>query len=225
MSLSQPRILAHRGASGAEPENSLAAFRAAIQQGADGVELDVHASRDGALIVRHDAEIRGLGVIAELDGNRIATARLSNGEPLPHLQDALAVLAGAEVWIELKSLPMAADVALLEAIDRAPEPTRCAVHSFDHRIVARLGARRPGLRRGVLSSAYPVDPIAPLRAAGANTLWQQWHLIDLELVAAVHQAGAQLIAWTVNDTGTARRLAELGVDGLCGNFPERLRVG
>jgi glycerophosphoryl diester phosphodiesterase len=225
MSLSQPRILAHRGAPDGQPENSLAAFGAAIQRGAHGVELDVHPTRDGALIVHHDAEIPGLGPIAELDRETVRSARLTNGEPIPLLGEALARLVGAEVWIELKSLPATADAALFEAIDQSPEPSRCAVHSFDHRIVARLSSRRPGLRSGILSTSYPIDPIAPLRAAGANTLWQEWHLIDPELVAAVHRAGAELIAWTVNDAGTARRLAEQGVDGLCGNFPERLRVG
>lgn len=189
------------------------------------MELDVHTTRDGALIVQHDGEIPGLGLIAELDRATVRRRRLSNGEPIPLLEEALAVLQGVEVWIELKSLPPTADAALLEAIDRSPEPAHCAVHSFDHRIVARLGARRPGLRRGILSTSYPVDPIGPLLAAGANTLWQEWHLIDPELVAAVQRSGAQLIAWTVDDPGIARRLAELGVDGLCGNFPERLRVG
>jgi glycerophosphoryl diester phosphodiesterase len=196
-----------------------------VHRGAHGVELDVHTTRDGALIVQHDAEIPGLGPIAELDRETVRSVRLSNGEPIPLLEEALAALAGAEVWIELKTLPSTADAALFEAIDRAPEPDRCAVHSFDHRIVARLSAWRSGLRSGILSASYPIDPVAPLRAAGANTLWQEWHLIDSELVVAVHHTGAELIAWTVNDAGAARRLAEQGVDGLCGNFPERLRVG
>ena len=135
------------------------------------------------------------------------------------------MLISAEVWIEVKTLPVSADVALLEAIDRAPAPERCAVHSFDHRIVRRLGERAPALRRGVLSASYPIDPMGPMQAAGANTLWQEWHLIDSELVAAVHRKAAELVAWTVNDPGVARRLAELGVDALCGNFPERLRIG
>jgi glycerophosphoryl diester phosphodiesterase len=223
--LAQPRILAHRGASGHQPENSLAAFREALRLGAHGVELDVHTTRDGALIVHHDEAIPDLGAIAGLDLEAVQAARLGNGEPIPRLQEALAVLDGAEVWIEVKTLPAGADAALLAAIEGAPSPESCAVHSFDHRIVARLGRRYPALRRGILSASYPLDPVGPMEASGANTLWQEWHLIDSELVAAVHRRGAELVAWTVNDPGVARRLADLGVDALCGNFPERLRIG
>ena len=217
-----PTILAHRGASGHITENSRAAFREAIRLGAAGVELDVHASADGGLFVHHDAEIPGHGSIPSLSTKALQGVRLSNGEPLPALAEVLELLSGHDVWIELKSLPPSADAALLDAITNSPTPERCAVHSFDHRIVARVGSARPELRRGILSTSYPLDPVAPLRAAGANTLWQEWHLIDTELVTAVHRTGATIIAWTVNVTRLGERLAELGVDGLCGDFPERL---
>jgi glycerophosphoryl diester phosphodiesterase len=223
MSAPLPRILAHRGASGHRLENSLDAFQEARRLGADGVELDVHASRDGALIVHHDPELPGIGPIASLDRSRVLETRLSNGEPIPELSAALATLSGMDVWIELKTLPAAADAELLATIAGSPTAERCSVHSFDHRIIARLGREHPSLSRGILSASYPVDPVAPLAAAGANTLWQEWHLIDAELVASVHRAGAKLIAWTVNDAATAQQLAALGVDALCGNFPERLR--
>lgn len=222
MARARPTILAHRGASGHRCENSLEAFREARTLGADGVELDIHATSDGALIVHHDPDLPGLGSIAKLSLEQVRQHRLSNGEQVPDLSAALAVLAGMEVWIELKALPSSADAALLEAIDGSPDPEFCAVHSFDHRIIARIAAKRPELRRGILSASYPVDPLAQLVAAGANTLWQEWHLIDTQLVHAIHRMGAKLIAWTVNDAAIGRRLTELGVDGLCGNFPERL---
>lgn len=196
----------------------------AAQLGADGVELDIHATADGALIVHHDAEIQGVGSIADLPLSQLREVRLSNGERLPSLDEALDVLSGLETWIELKTLPPAGDEALLRAIDRSPAPERCAVHSFDHRIIGRVGMKRPTLRRGVLSTSYPIDPVAQLTSTGANTLWQEWHLIDAELVQAVHRIGAALIAWTVNDTTLAHRLRALGVDGLCGDFPERLKT-
>jgi glycerophosphoryl diester phosphodiesterase len=217
-----PLIIAHRGASGHAPENSLEAFRLAAQLGADGVELDVHATSDGEIVVFHDEVIPGIGPIREAPVERVRQARLPNGEPIPLLSEVLDAIPALDIWIEVKGLDDRWDASLLGAIERAVRPDRCAVHSFDHRVVARLGGHRPGLRRGVLSASYPLDPAAQLAGTGATVLWQEWHLIDRALVAKLHGAGAQVIAWTVNEPDTATRLRSLGVDGLCGNFPERL---
>jgi glycerophosphoryl diester phosphodiesterase len=59
---------------------------------------------------------------------------------------------------------------------------------------------------------------------GATTLWQEWQLVDQDLVQRVHAIGGQIIAWTVNEIGDLERLVRLGVDGLCGNYPDRIRV-
>ena len=220
-----PRTLAHRGASGHAPENTLDAFRAAAALGADGVELDIHATADGRLVVHHDPVIPGLGPIAALQWGTVTQVPRPGARPVPLLEDALAALGGLEVWVEVKALPPEADGHLLAVLAAAPNPDRCAVHGFDHRLVARLGRQRPGLRRGVLSASYPLDPIGPVQAAGARALWQEWHLIDADLVHRAHEAGIEIIAWTVNDRGVAEALAALGVDALCGNYPERLRMG
>jgi glycerophosphoryl diester phosphodiesterase len=218
----KPQIIAHRGASGHATENSLAAFRRAVALGADAVELDVHATRDGVLLVHHDATVEGLGTIATHTCAALATHRLANGEPIPTLAQALEACEGVEVWIEVKTLPAALDRLLLETIDRAPAPDRCAVHGFDHRIVARLGRHRPTLRRGALLASYLLDTVGAIRETGAKTLWQECHLIDESLVQTAHLSGLAIVAWTVNDDIDARRLTALGVDGLCGNFPDRL---
>jgi glycerophosphoryl diester phosphodiesterase len=191
--------------------------------GADGVELDVHPSADGAFIVHHDPGIPGAGPIAGLTLGEIKTRRLSNGETIPTLAEALAVSAGLEVWVEVKALGAGLDEALLQALGD-PVPALIGVHSFDHRIIARLGGRVPGLRRGVLSVSCPVDPVIQMRDAGAGVLWQEWQTVDAELVGEVHRMGGEVIAWTVPDADAARRLADLGVDALCGNFPDRLRI-
>ena len=222
--MARPCVIAHRGASGYEYENSMAAFRRAIMLDADGVELDVHASRDGRLVVHHDPTLPGLGPISGLDLAAIRAARLPNGEPVPLLGDVLDLVGDGDVWVEVKALDPAWDLALLATLDHGPAPHRYAVHSFDHRLVARLGQLRPGLRRGVLLSAYLVDPVSAMRAVGATTLWQEWHFVDEELVRTVHAAGLAVVAWTVNELADLRRLAQLGVDGLCGNYPDRIRV-
>jgi glycerophosphoryl diester phosphodiesterase len=191
---------------------------------ADGIELDVHATCDGGLVVHHDAEVPGCGHIGRLTLAEARQIRIRNGEPLPLLSEVLELVGEREVWIEVKTLPEEHDRRLLAVIDAGPSPDRYAVHSFDHRIVRRLGETRPELRRGVLLSAYLDDPVAAMRAVGATTLWQEWLQVDRDLVRRVHDSGGQVIAWTVNEIGDLERLARLGVDGLCGNYPDRIRV-
>jgi glycerophosphoryl diester phosphodiesterase len=218
-----PRIIAHRGASGDAYENSPAAFRRAVKLNADGVELDIHATTDGTLLVHHDPEVPGVGIIGEHPGTVFAEYRLPNGEAIPTLSEAFGILNGLDVWVELKTLPVAWDESLLSALDNGPTPGQYAVHAFDHRIIARLGERRPELRRGVLLASYLLDILPALRSAGADTLWMETELIDAALVEEVHADGLQLIAWTVNDDREVRRLTGLGVDGICGNSPDRIR--
>lgn len=217
-------MIAHRGASGYAFENSPAAFREAAARGVDGVELDVHATADGGIVVHHDLTLTGGRPLDTLTLAEAVTSPLSNGELVPTLAEALTLIGDRDVWVEVKGLPAAYDAALLAALDAGPFPARYAVHSFDHRITARLAGLRPGLRLGALLSARVIDPVAVLRAACATTLWQEWTMIDQSLVKAVHAAGARIIAWTVNDPAAAVRLARLGVDALCGNYPDRLAV-
>ena len=219
--MTKPLVIAHRGASAREVENSLAAFRAAAALGADGVELDIHATADGALFVHHDEKIGGVHHIPYLPARRVRELRLANGEPIPTLAEALdAVGSRLQVFVEVKSLAPRFDDRLFDALAHGPNPAGYAVHSFDHRIVRRLGLERPDLRRGVLASAYPVRPLAALEDAGATMLWQEWLLVDRALVDALHGADMQILVWTVDDPAAMERLLDLGVDGVCTNHPE-----
>ncbi len=217
-------MIAHRGASGYAFENSPAAFREAAARGVDGVELDVHATADGGIVVHHDPVLTGGLPLDTLTMAEATAALLPNGEPVPALATALDLIGDRDVWVEVKALPPAHDAALLAALDAGPFPARYAVHSFDHRITARLARQRPGLALGALLVARVANPTDVLRIASATTLWQEWTMIDQELVEAVHAADARLIAWTVNDRVAAARLGRMGVDGLCGNYPDRLAV-
>ena len=220
----RPSVIAHRGASGYEYENSRAAFRRAIMLDADGVELDVHATRDGGIVVHHDPEVPGSGPIAQMTLAEARQVRIRNGEPLPCLAEILDLVGDRQVWVEVKGLPPEYDRMLLAILDQGPAPERYAVHSFDHRIVCRLGEAHPTLRRGILLTSYLQDAVAVMRGVGATTLWQEWQQVDQELVNLVHGAGGTVIAWTVNELGDLDRMVRLGVDGLCGNYPDRIRV-
>jgi glycerophosphoryl diester phosphodiesterase len=191
---------------------------------ADGVELDIHATRDGGIVVHHDPDLPGLGPIAQLSLAEARQVGIRNGERLPLLAEVLELVGDRDIWVEVKTLPQGFDQQLLSVLDSGPAPERYAIHSFDHRIVHRLGRARPGLRRGILLSAYLCDPVSVMLSVGATTLWQEWHLIDQDLVNRMHDAACSIVAWTVNEIGDLERLARFGVDGLCGNYPDRIRV-
>lgn len=220
----RPLAIAHRGASTEAVENSLAAFRLAPARGADAVELDVHATADGALVVHHDETIGPLH-IPHCSFAQVRVLRLADGEPVPTLAEALAIIHQGHLtaMVEVKSLAPRWDHTFLETLAHAPAPDRVAVHGFDHRIIRRLVDQRPDLPAGVLSTAYPVDPVRVMDDAGADMLWQDWQMIDEPLVARVHDAGYVIYAWTVDDPHDMQRLLGLGVDGLCTNHPERAR--
>jgi glycerophosphoryl diester phosphodiesterase len=218
----KPLVIAHRGASSIELENSLAAFRAAAGQGADAVELDVHATLDGELVVHHDPSMLGLP-IGQARTRDLAQLHLPNGEPLPTLAQALDVLGQLKVFVEVKSLDPKWDERLLEILDNGPNPSGYAIHSFALHVVKRLGAKRPSLPRGILSEVTTRSPRQTLEDASAQTLWQERGTLDEALVKTVHGLGASIIAWTVDHPGDMERLVRWGVDGICTNHPERAR--
>ena len=194
-----------------------------MEQGADGIELDVHATADGEIIVFHDADLDGRQ-ICTLPSAVILAHRLPNGERVPALAEALAVITpSATAFVELKSLPPEADGRLFTLFDAAPRPDRCHIHSFDHRIIRRLSAHRPSAMAGVLSGSYTLDPPEQVRAAGATALWQHADLVDRPLAAQIHEAGFRLYAWTVDRPDRMRELIADGVDGICTNRPALAR--
>jgi glycerophosphoryl diester phosphodiesterase len=172
--------------------------------------------------VHHDESIAGQAIPAS-SFSQLRAHRLPNGEPIPTLAEALDVIAPMIAFVEVKTLNGSFDEALLAAFDGAPDPSKIAVHSFDHRIVKRLGSRRHDLARGVLSASYPIDAPRMMRDAGATALWQHASLVDGALVRLVHDAGGVVYPWTVDQPDDMRRLLAEGVDGLCSNHPDKAR--
>ena len=218
-----PLVIAHRGASSVELENSLAAFRAAGSLGADAIELDVHNTLDGVLIVHHDPSVLGLP-IAQARAQDLAMLHLPNGEPIPTLAQALdAIDPRLKVFVEVKVLDPRWDDRLFETLDHGPNPQGYALHSFAAPVVRRLGEKRPDLPRGVLTEVETRNPKQTLADAGAQTLWQERKTLNEKLVRTVHDLGAQIIAWTVDSLSDMERFVRMGVDGICTNHPERGR--
>ena len=207
-----PELIGHRGAQRERPENTIASFLRALDLGADAIELDVHATCDGVVVVHHDFVVQGRP-IADMTAAEVAALRVA-GEPIPTLTDVFDTVGSrATVYVEIKG--RAIEQRVIGAIARSSTARAVPIHSFDHRAVARARALEPALTSGILLVSYLVEPEHALRAAGARDYWQEWTMIDEHLVRAIHGARGRVIAWTVNDPDDARRLAALGVDGIC----------
>lgn len=218
----RPEVIAHRGASREKIENTMPAFVRAVERGADAIELDVHATRNGIVVVNHDPIPHGTpedpalaGVpIAQLTLKELRRISLAPNTGIPTLAQVLrTVRAPIRMYIEVKGHGI--ETAVIETIRASPDPERCAVHSFDHRVVPRVRGVAPEIPGGVLSSSYLIDPVHALRAAQARDYWIWWEHVDQALCDTIHEAGGRVIVWTVNDPERATTLASLGADGIC----------
>lgn len=221
-----PEIIAHRGTPREHPENTLPAFSRALELGVDGIELDVHATADGVVVVHHDPVPRAEPPDARYGSRPIASMRAAElgrfrvgGTRIPTLAEVLELVATrAVVYVEIKAPGIERPVVDCVGAARA----ECAVHGFDHRVALRVRELAPRIPTGILMASYALDPAALLSAARARDYWQRWDQIDAVLVERVHSAGGRVVAWTVNESGAGSRLAAMGVDSLCSDVPDEL---
>jgi glycerophosphoryl diester phosphodiesterase len=225
------RIDAHRGVSAHYPENTLAAFNRAIELGVEGIELDVHLSRDGVPVVIHDETVdwttNGIGVIADFTAKQLNLLDAGHRQHVPTLAQVLDLAVGkVRVNIEIKD--PAVVVPVLGAVTDQPEldwfassmewralaemkrlaPTSdCYPLTFGH----RLSAEGPGLL------AEAID-FALMHGSTGVSVWDG--CLDKEAVEAIHAKGLRAWAWTVNEEDRARELSAMGVDALCTDDPE-----
>lgn len=207
--------VAHRGAPRERLENTLPGFLLAIDHGADAIELDVHTTKDGVVVVHHDDRARE-HVLSETTWHELAGLDLGDGAAIPRLADVLdAVGDRATIYIELKGFQIEASVI---GVARK-HGRRFALHSFDHDAIARVADRAPDVARGVLLDRDTPDPADAMRRVVKRVrprdVWPHWSLVNGELSRLARELGVRLIAWTVNSVETARALKALGVDAVC----------
>lgn len=216
--LSAPQTLeriGHRGSPRERPENTLPGFLLALEHGADAVELDVHSTADGQVVVHHDFDVAGSAIAgrswADLQG-----VELRDGARIPLLKDVLLAIGDrATVYVELKGVGIEPAVAaVVRAFGR-----RAAVHSFDHDAIARCARDFPDIPRGILLDRHVTRPLEALsRAVGATKprdVWPHHSLVDRRFMDAANRHGLRVIPWTVNARELAARLAGIGVAGIC----------
>jgi glycerophosphoryl diester phosphodiesterase len=207
-----PFAIAHRGAHQDLPENSLPAILRALDLGAQGVEIDVHATSDGVLVLHHDPGLADGRAIASLTANEIAGAHLAPGVPIALLEEALEAVAGrAVLFIETKVANV--EFPIIRCVRRSRAES--AVHSFHHDTIRNLKQTMPAMRAGVLTEGNGDSAVRAAVAARADDVWHATDDVDAKLVAACHRLGKSVIAWTANSLAECNRLESLGVDGIC----------
>jgi glycerophosphoryl diester phosphodiesterase len=230
---SRPFVLGHRGVPLKAHENTLRSYQIALDDGADGVEIDVRMTSDGALRIAHDDFITFAGhsaplAMSALSSSQIDHLRLPSGDRVPSLMDALRFQAetGCLLNVEIKGdVPNPSWACARAAAEiGAHGGTGIVLSSFSPLVVKLMTARLPHVPCALLFEASQtwmrrVLPLSPLGAAGAHP---EEVCIDENLVNRIKSRNAFVGAWTVNDPGRARQLAALGVDILIGDDPRTL---
>lgn len=227
--------IAHRGASAYEPENTLRAFARAIEMGATLIELDVHLSRDGHLIVLHDADLSrttlGTGRVSELTLDEIQRFDAGRGEHVPTLEEVIDLVRGqVQLYIELKGQQTpAATVATLQAKDFVDQ---VIVGSFYPWLPQKAKFLQPALRTSVLVAwrdrqADFVDWALAVNADYVHLCWEHGsprphQLLSEELITSIRRQGLETILWHEERSEELVQLVQQDVYGICTNTPDVL---
>ncbi len=229
-------VIAHRGASGNAPENTLAAFRKAIALGASFIETDLQLSRDARFVAIHDATVNrttnGQGAVHDmtlddlrkLDAGSWFGSEFS-GERIPTLEEILEFSKKNDVVFYLEIKPggsWGGEHAMISSLRESGEIPRTVVISFDPSIVLSLRKIEPTLMTGLLYDGQIENPLDKAVAIGARQLVVRGDLVTPALISEAKKKDLQVVCWTVNHPAHMRLLAAAGVDGIMSDYPDRL---
>ncbi|MEV8552229.1 glycerophosphodiester phosphodiesterase family protein [Streptomyces glaucescens] len=218
--------IGHRGVMGVQPENTLRSFVAAEQAGLDVIELDLHLSKDGALVVMHDAEVDrttdGSGPIAEMTLAELRALDAGDGERIPVFEEVLEAVS-APIQAEIKDV--AAARALVELMRRRELTGRIEVSSFHDEAIAETARLLPGVRTALIASRYGTDIVERAVQAGARTVCLDIRRLTLEVVEHAREADLRVIGWVVNSQKHLRLVRALELDGATTDYPDIKRTG
>jgi glycerophosphoryl diester phosphodiesterase len=226
-----PLVIAHRGASGELPENTLPAYELALTQGSDMIEIDLHTTRDGAIVITHDENLESLGgsgEVADATLEEIRRLDAGGGAVVPTLEEVLDAFGGRIPFnLELKRGSRAEypgmESAALGEVARRGLLERTLFSSFFDPVLEALRRVSPEARIALLvSRRFPQGAIQRAQSVGAEALNPERSVVNRELVESAHREGLAVYVFTVDDERDMRRLLDMGVDGLFTNHPRRM---
>ena len=217
--INMTKNFAHRGFSGKYPENTLLAFSKAIEEGVDGIENDVHLTKDGVLVVMHDELVdrttNGKGYIkdktyeelAQLDASYIFKEH--GPQKVPTLREYLELVE--YTGIEQKVYDMLREFDMVD---------RIIISSFNHYSVLRMKAIDPAIKCGMLEESWLINAGAYVASTGVECFHPFFKNMTPENVAEVKSHGLEINTWTVNEEEDIREMFRVGVDSVIGNYPD-----
>ena len=235
-----PLVIAHRGDSAHRPENTLASFAGALELGVSAVELDIQLTRDGHVVVIHDANLErttsGRGDVRQMTLAEVRAVSAGcpdrfggewAGERVPTLAEALALLRDrARAMIEIKAESVTADetggveARAVEEIRRAGMVDAVALISFDQRAILRLRQLAPEISRGrIFGRTSAEEVLADARVTASEVVLPHKSQLSDDLVSRVHAAGIKLATWVVDEPEELRQLARFNLYGVGSNRP------
>lgn len=215
------RTIGHRGLMGIEPENTLRSFARADREGVDAVELDLHLSKDGHLVCMHDPQVDrttdGTGPIADLTLAELRGLDAGRGETVPTF-DEVAAAVKAPLQVEIKDVAVAR--VLAESLVEQELEGRVEVLSFYDDALAEMRRLLPGVPRVLVASYFGLNVVERARTVEAGTLSLNIVRLTLELARRAHDAGLDVLAWTVNTPDELKLARGLGLQGVVTDVPE-----
>lgn len=222
--------IGHRGANGFEPENTLISFEKAIAMGADGIELDVHLSLDGHLVVIHDETIgrttNGKGVVNQLTLAELKSFRINGKFEISTLEEVLDLVnQRCFVNIELKNQDTAERVVQLidyHILNKNWNHSHFIVSSFDWNALQQVRFLNDDLRIGILTETDLNLAISFARFMKAYALHPDFQLLTNEYTTKIQEKGILVFPWTVNEIDDVQKMKNFGVDGIITDFLDRI---
>ena len=223
-------IIGHRGDKGNEPENTLKSFEEAINLGVNMVELDVHLTKDGHLVVIHDRKLNrttdGKGLVSEKTLEEVRELNAGEGEKIPTLEEVIEMIdQRVAINIELKAIGSAEKVCevINFYVTEGWNYSDFLVSSFEHNELHHFSKICPRVRIGVLMGDVPLGYAEYAESLGAYSANIALEATSPKFVEDAHARGLKVFVWTVDDLEDMKLMKALGVDGIITDFPERAR--